>query len=65
MKKWNANQFLKHVGREPENDDLDRCNCKQAGEQGHRACGICEEHRMPVFACPTCFPKCMDGVKRI
>lgn len=64
MTKWNTNQFLRHVGREPVNDDLDRCNCDKAGEQGHKACGICEHYR-PVFECQTCFPKCMGNIKRI
>lgn len=47
-------QFKKMVGREPENDDLDRCNCNKAGKPGHVGCGICK-HNMPVFECQECF----------
>jgi hypothetical protein len=41
-------QFIKAVGREPEKDDLERANCRRAGEPGHQTCGICE-HGKPVF----------------
>ena len=44
-------QFVGAVGREPESDDLDRCNCEQAGAAGHFQCGWCEEHDTPRFAC--------------
>jgi hypothetical protein len=47
-------QFKDMVGREPENDDLDRCNCVRAGEPGHSSCGICK-HNKPVFECQECF----------
>lgn len=64
MTKWNADQFLRHVGRLPEDDDLDRCNCDKAGQVGHHSCGICE-HYKPVFECHECFPKCRESVKRV
>jgi hypothetical protein len=35
-------------------DDLERCNCKRAGEAGHWSCGMCR-HGQPVFLCPDCF----------
>lgn len=54
MTKWTVEDFKKYVGREPERDDLDRCNCDQAGELGHWSCGICEHH-LPVFECHDCF----------
>jgi hypothetical protein len=31
--------FIKATGREPQDDDLDRCNCPHAGEIGHFCCG--------------------------
>jgi hypothetical protein len=41
--------FVSRVGRKPENDDLDRCNCKEAGEVGHYYCGWNKEKDLPVF----------------
>lgn len=49
-----AEEFTARLGREPENDDLERANCEQVGTIGHQACGVCE-HGLPVFLCPTCF----------
>ena len=43
--------FIEKVGREPEDDDLERCNCNQAGEVGHYSCGWCYEHDKPRFVC--------------
>lgn len=31
--------FVAATGREPADDDLDRCNCVMAGEIGHLCCG--------------------------
>lgn len=36
--------FIEAVGREPAQDDLDRCNCNKVGEPGHLLCGWCEDH---------------------
>jgi hypothetical protein len=45
-------KYFKHcVGREPELDDLDRCNCSKAGELCHMNCGWCHECNLPVFEC--------------
>ncbi len=41
--------FKKHTGFKPENDDLDRCNCKSAGKPGHFSCGWDKEREMPNF----------------
>ena len=58
-------QFIKAVGREPEKDDLERANCRRAGEPGHQTCGICE-HGKPVFECwDICMRKPFDKIKRI
>ena len=46
-----AEQFEKAVGRPPENDDLDRCNCPNEGEFAHFACGWCKECQQPRFIC--------------
>ncbi len=51
--------FRKHVGRDPERDDLDRCNCLEAGTPGHSQCGWCE-HDLPVFECADCLRKRLD-----
>jgi len=62
--KWTEKEFLDRVGRSSEQDDLDRCNCDQAGELGHYGCGICEHHK-PVFECRVCFGKPHEEVNRI
>lgn len=43
--------FIEKTGRVPVDDDLERCNCPQAGEIGHSCCGWCEEHQKPIFEC--------------
>ena len=52
-------KFREHVGRPPERDDLERCNCAKAGEPGHFGCGWCE-HKLPVFECTECFIKVLE-----
>ena len=42
-------KFVARVGREPEQDDLERCNCPQAGEIGHWCCGWNDERDLPQF----------------
>lgn len=44
-------EFKERFGREPENDDLDRVNCKHVGTLGHWFCGVCETHNLPRFEC--------------
>ena len=46
-----AQKFVNAVGRDPVDDDLERCNCEQAGKTGHWSCGWCKDHNKPVFAC--------------
>lgn len=41
--------FIKAVGEEPQNDDLERCNCSQSGEMGHMFCGWNQLKNGPVF----------------
>lgn len=43
--------FEKRFGFMPENDDLDRVNCDEAGMPGHSQCGVCPEHKKPRFQC--------------
>lgn len=43
--------FTKVVGVAPEQDDLERCNCKQVGELGHTLCGWCDVCNKPRFMC--------------
>lgn len=61
---WTAEQFKEATGQEARQDDLQRCNCPDAGELGHNDCGICE-HNSPVFMCSTCFHKPADKVVRL
>ena len=42
-------KFIEATGREPEQDDLERVNCKQAGEIGHFCCGWDEPANLPRF----------------
>jgi len=52
--KMNEETFTQRTGYIPENDDLDRVNCDEAGKPGHRSCGVCK-HDNPLFhACPLC-----------
>lgn len=41
--------FYNHVGRSPEMDDLERCNCQKQGEAGHWMCGWNFDKNKPVF----------------
>lgn len=41
--------FVNALGFEPEQDDLDRCNCKMAGELGHFFCGWDGNRNKPNF----------------
>lgn len=47
-------QFRLVVGRDPQQDDMERANCDKAGQLGHSNCGVCE-HQLPVFLCHECF----------
>lgn len=42
-------KFLEATGREPVNDDLERCNCSQAGALLHLCCGWDEKEDKPQF----------------
>ena len=44
-----AQQFEQATGHAPERDDLERCNCPQAGTVGHWQCGWDETANLPVF----------------
>jgi hypothetical protein len=39
------------TGFAPENDDLERANCENAGETGHLACGLCSTCGKPTWTC--------------
>lgn len=57
MKFWKRKitiqEFEKAVGRPPENDDLERCNCPEAGQDGHESCGWNYEDNLPQFLVST------------
>jgi len=44
-----ADQFRQATGRDPEQDDLERVNCPNAGEVGHWGCGWDKRLNLPVF----------------
>ena len=46
-----AYEFEKATGRKPDQDDLERVNCNQAGEIGHISCGWCHKCDGPCFQC--------------
>jgi len=48
-KKITAKAFKAATGHAPENDDLERSNCRMAGAVGHFYCGWCEEENLPIF----------------
>jgi hypothetical protein len=48
-----AEMFKKATGRDPIQDDLERCNCDCAGESGNWACGWNIALNMPVFMVGT------------
>ncbi|ADM80076.1 hypothetical protein phiAS5_ORF0233 [Aeromonas phage phiAS5] len=41
--------YLKFVGRADEQDDLERCNCQNAGLFGHNHCGWNHKENLPMF----------------
>lgn len=43
--------FKTSTNKDPENDDLIRSNCEQAGEEGHIYCGWCKKCDKPIFMC--------------
>ena len=47
-------KFKEATGHEPLNDDLERCNCPQAGETGHFFCGWNTETNLPQFYGKPC-----------
>lgn len=52
MRNWGpitAEDFKTATGREPIQDDLERCNCPEAGAIGHFVCGWDDARGMPNF----------------
>jgi hypothetical protein len=47
--------FIQNVGIIPKDDDLERCNCLDAGKIGHYNCGWCKISELPRFLCIACF----------
>jgi hypothetical protein len=52
-----AEYFEHATGYAPMNDDLDRCNCPQAGEMRHWGCGWDWEADLPMFLTMRRFTK--------
>jgi len=48
-KKITRRKFITATGREPEQDDLERCNCPNAGAIGHFCCGWDYKYDLPIF----------------
>ena len=55
-----AKEFEEKVGRAPEQDDLDRVNCKEVGRVGHLHCGWCKECDKPRFICGHVYRSIQD-----
>lgn len=49
MKRITAKKFKAATGVAPEQDDLERCNCKRAGEPAHSMCGWDDVRDLPFF----------------
>jgi len=41
--------LISAIGREPVDDDLERCNCPDAGEPIHTCCGWNTERNLPQY----------------
>lgn len=48
-----ADIFRAATGQEPQQDDLERCNCKQPGDIGHYHCGWSSFLNRPFFMLPS------------
>jgi len=46
-----SQEYKEAFGKEPENDDIERATCKEAGQSGHYFCGVCSVHNKPRFMC--------------
>ena len=44
-------KFKAAMGRDPIQDELERCNCALGGSTGHWGCGWCEECNKPRYVC--------------
>lgn len=44
-----SQDFIAATGREPQRDDLERCNCPLAGRLGHWMCGWNKDQNKPQF----------------
>lgn len=53
------------TGHKPEQDDLDRCNCQQAGEGGHFQCGWNPDTNLPAFMGGYDFTKAVKGYYKV
>lgn len=49
-------KFIAATGAPPVGDDLERCNCPEAGKPGHLTCGWNVEHDKPQFWFGPRFP---------
>ncbi len=44
-------KFKQRMGRDPQDDDLERCNCVDAGTIAHSSCGWNVVYDLPQFVC--------------
>jgi hypothetical protein len=49
--KITAEIFKQKTGEDPIHDDLERCNCPDAGKPSHQFCGWCTDHDKPRSRC--------------
>lgn len=47
--KISAAHFERRMDRKPQDDDLERCNCRKAGQSGHEFCGWNTDLDLPNF----------------
>jgi hypothetical protein len=58
---YTAEEFEAMVGRRPQDDELDRVNCPDAGLPGHWMDGVCLVHEAPRFVCGCMPPRGAPG----
>lgn len=57
--------FKNATGFEAQDDDIERCNCQKAGQDGHIFCGWNKELNQPVFYGGIDYSKVEKGYYRV
>ena len=64
MKRMTALEFTKNTGKPPVLDQLERVNCKLAGDIMHFHCGWCPEHNRPRYSCMCSAPESKNSFEK-